>query len=151
VQIRKTSHLDILAITLIEEQCFPIHNRLSLFDIRDLYDRTLLWKGWSSSVATKHDKVIAFYFLQIKCNICRIYDIAVDPECRNKGIASKLLENIIFAGKKSNINIFSLEVNEYNVQAIKLYEKFGFKQIKIIPNYYSDSNGIKMRKICPLV
>ena len=147
MQIRKTSHLDILAITLIEEQCFSIHNRLSLFDIRDLYNRTLLWNGWSCFVAIKHDKVIAFYFLQIKCKVCRIYDIAVDPGCRNKGIASKLLENIIFAGKELNINAFTLEVNEHNVQAIKLYEKFGFKQIKIIPNYYSDSNGIRMRKI----
>ena len=38
----------------------------------------------------------------------------------------------------------SLEVNEENESAIKLYEKYGFKKEAIRKNYYGKNNGILM-------
>ena len=45
--------------------------------------------------------------------------------------------------EKKGINI-TLEVDEKNKIAIKLYEKYGFKKEAIREKYYSSSNGYLM-------
>lgn len=65
--------------------------------------------------------------------------IFVKKEYRKQGIASKMMEYII----SYNLGI-SLEVNEENESAIKLYEKYGFKKEAIRKNYYGKNNGILM-------
>ena len=42
-----------------------------------------------------------------------------------------------------NLSI-SLEVDETNIKAIKLYEKYGFKNKAIRNNYYGKNNAILM-------
>nr|WP_243110595.1 GNAT family N-acetyltransferase [Clostridium perfringens] len=46
-------------------------------------------------------------------------------------------ELIKFAKDKESIKTISLGVREYNVNAIKLYEKYGFKKIGIHKNYFN--------------
>lgn len=65
--------------------------------------------------------------------------IFVKEEYRQKGIASKMMEYII----SYNLSI-SLEVDETNIKAIKLYEKYGFKNKAIRNNYYGKNNAILM-------
>lgn len=62
-----------------------------------------------------------------------ITDVFVNQEYRKKGYASKLLDYII---KNNNGYKIMLEVNEENIPAIGLYEKFGFKKISERKNYY---------------
>ncbi len=66
--------------------------------------------------------------------------IWVSFEHRKKGIASKLMDRM-FDEKVSNI---TLEVNVNNVNAIKLYEKYGFKIVSIREKYYGDENAYLM-------
>lgn len=71
-----------------------------------------------------------------------INQIEVEPNFRRQGIASKLIEELL----KENKDI-TLEVRENNKQAIKLYEKYGFKKVAIRENYYGNNiNGILMEK-----
>lgn len=60
---------------------------------------------------------------------------------RNKGIASKLLEELLKLKKD-----ITLEVNENNISAIKLYEKYNFKKVAIRKNYYKNKDGILMER-----
>ena len=65
-----------------------------------------------------------------------ITDIAVRKDLRNQGIGSMLLEKLIELAKQNKMETITLEVLCTNTPAIKLYEKFGFKNAGIRKNYY---------------
>ncbi len=72
-------------------------------------------------------------------------NIVVKKDKRNLGIGSKLLEEIIKKAIEINSKTITLEVNENNLPAIKLYEKYGFKQIGLRKKYYNNiDNAIIM-------
>jgi RimJ/RimL family protein N-acetyltransferase len=58
--------------------------------------------------------------------------MVVIDRLHGRGIGSKLLNNLIYISKKWNIKKITLDVIEDNFGAIKLYKKFGFKEIEII-------------------
>ena len=68
----------------------------------------------------------------------------VKPMFRRKKIASRLLETMIQDAIKDGITSMSLEVNEHNLSAQKLYAKFGFKKETIRKKYYGNDDGILM-------
>ena len=88
------------------------------------------------------NNVIAF------CYYYEIYDkleisyIFVKDEFRNKKIASKLMKYLI-ENNKDKYNI-TLEVKKDNINAIKLYKKFGFKEVALRKGYYNGIDGILM-------
>ena len=53
--------------------------------------------------------------------------ICVDENCRGNGIGTLLLEHIKKIGKEQGCTDMYLTVNQENENAIKVYEKFGFK------------------------
>ena len=88
------------------------------------------------------EKIVAYILWLKRKNFYRLYSFAILKEFQGKGIGKALLEhnlNIL------NKDIFELEVRVSNVNAIKLYEKFGFKKVKILNEFYDDEDGIKMR------
>lgn len=68
---------------------------------------------------------------------CHITNVAVLPECRNKGIAGRLIQKMVEICKCSEISAMTLEVRESNIPAINLYKKYGFYSVGKRPNYYS--------------
>ncbi len=69
-----------------------------------------------------------------------IMNIVTRKQFRNSGIGAILFENLINFSKEKKIRKLTLEVNENNLPAIHLYEKFGFKRIALRTNYYSNSD-----------
>lgn len=66
---------------------------------------------------------------------------------RNLGIASQILYNLISFANTKKIKTIMLEVNEKNIFAIKLYEKFQFKKVGLRKKYYNNTdNAIMMTK-----
>lgn len=95
----------------------------------------------------KIDGIIAGYILWLKRkSYYRLYSLAVKPTFRGKNIASKLLEHS-FLNLRDKQH-YSLEVKEDNLKAIDLYQRYGFKRIKLIKNYYPDmKNAYRMVKL----
>lgn len=69
-----------------------------------------------------------------------ITTLSVHPEFRKRGIAQKLLFQVIDDCYKNKIKYITLEVRESNVAAISLYQKNGFKSIGTRKGYYQDNN-----------
>ncbi len=90
-----------------------------------------------------NDEIVAFLIFYIMYDKCEIIDIFVKEKYRNKGIAQRLISEILNDFDVINI---TLEVSEKNNNAIKLYEKLGFKKVAVRKNYYSDSDGFLMLK-----
>ena len=68
------------------------------------------------------------------------FAISVAKEYWNKGIGSKLLDNIILFAKENAFEIIDLQVRSDNLRAIHLYEKYGFKKIGRHPAFFKIEN-----------
>ena len=63
-------------------------------------------------------------------------NVAVAPDYRRQGIGEKLVSELVSALKVKGNHSLSLEVRASNAPAIALYEKLGFVQVGLRPNYY---------------
>jgi ribosomal protein S18 acetylase RimI-like enzyme len=87
-------------------------------------------KNWDiSKIAIYNDFICGFIAAKIEEWNKRliIWHIYVDKKYRNKGIGKKLMSSISEYAKEKNFKIIWLEVSNYNVPAIMLYHKMGFK------------------------
>ena len=78
-----------------------------------------------------------------------ITNVAVHPDYRRKGIATKLVCELEKLCMEKCIEYINLEVRESNSSAISLYTKFGFERVGIRKNYYKNptENAILMTKM----
>ena len=68
-----------------------------------------------------------------------IMNVAVDPDYRRRGIATRLLEQVFEATRDDQRRGYTLEVRVSNDRAISLYEKLGFVRQGIRRGYYTDN------------
>lgn len=71
-------------------------------------------------------------------------NLFVNEENRKQGIATSLMEEMF---KKENYSRIMLEVNENNIEALRLYNKLGFKEISLRDRYYGEDTAIIMEKV----
>ena len=65
--------------------------------------------------------------------------IAVRPGYRRLGVGSALMSETVRVMKEIyGVESIFLEVRVSNIQAIRLYEKFGFVKVRRIKGYYRD-------------
>lgn len=91
-------------------------------------------------VAKKSDNIVGFGGIWKSVDDVHITNIVTRKSYRNLGIASKILEKLINITKDLNFSSITLEVNEHNFNAIKLYEKFNFKNLGRRKRYYNNSD-----------
>ena len=89
----------------------------------------------------EQEDIVGFVGVQFVLDEANITNIVTKKNCRNQGIGSALLKYIIEFSKNNNMSSITLEVNENNKYAIKLYEKFGFKTIGLRKNYYNGTEN----------
>ena len=96
-------------------------------------------------VAKQENEIVGFAGILLIIDQVNIMNIVVKKDKRNFGIGSSLLEEIIRYSKIHNATSITLEVNEKNIPAIKLYKKYGFKQVGLRRKYYNnEDNAILM-------
>lgn len=96
-------------------------------------------------VAKQENEIVGFVGILLIIDQVNIMNIVVKKDKRNFGIGSLLLEEIIRYSKIHNATSITLEVNEKNIPAIKLYKKYGFKQVGLRRKYYNnEDNAILM-------
>ena len=96
-------------------------------------------------VAKQENEIVGFAGILLIIDQVNIMNIVVKNDKRNFGIGSLLLEEIIRYSKIHNATSITLEVNEKNIPAIKLYKKYGFKQVGLRRKYYNnEDNAILM-------
>lgn len=83
-------------------------------------------------------EVVAYVDLWIAYENAEIANIAVKKEFLHQGIASELMQYCLQKIQQSKCENFTLEVRVSNINAIKLYEKFGFQTVSKRKKYYAD-------------
>lgn len=114
-------------------------NFTNVYNIREILDKDYEF----IYVYEEDDNVLGFIQIEKHFEVVDLINIAVSEDTRRKGIASKLIQYIIDNVEHER---FLLEVNSNNTSAIKLYQKFNFKEINIRKNYYSNGDAIIMER-----
>ena len=90
------------------------------------------------------DKVLGYLEIRLVDGVIDIMNLFVNEENRKQGIATSLMENMF---KNENYSRIMLEVNENNIEALRLYNKLGFKEISLRDRYYGEDTAIIMEKV----
>lgn len=92
----------------------------------------------------ENNNLLGFLHITKSYETIDIVNIVTDPEYRNKGIASILLNHI--PDMFNDIQTIMLEVNEHNLPAINLYKKHNFNEIYRRTKYYGKDDALIMKR-----
>ncbi|HUF31716.1 MAG TPA: ribosomal protein S18-alanine N-acetyltransferase [Acidimicrobiales bacterium] len=91
-------------------------------------------------VARVNGAVVGYAGLMLTGSDGHITTVAVDPEWRRRGIATRLMLAISRAGVAAGCSSLTLEVRVANDEAQELYRRFGFAPAGVRKNYYAETN-----------
>lgn len=141
-------HIKEMTITDLEEIKDILYS-----DFDDFWTYSILKEEIESKnsyfVVGKNDsnEIVGFAGIKVIIDEADIMNIVTRRDFRQMGVASSLLEYLIDYAKSINLKKITLEVNENNLSAIHLYDKFNFDNIGIRKKYYNGvSDAIIMRK-----
>lgn len=133
----------------------PVIRRMRLEDIEHVsrLERRCYTLPWSSSayvtevgnpnayytVAKLGEIVVGYAGMWVIMDEAHLTTIAVDPSFRGRKIGERLLLDLIDEGVQRGAERATLEVRERNVVAHALYQKYGFGDVAVRKNYYSDN------------
>ncbi len=86
----------------------------------------------------KNNEIIGYIYYSVIYERVEINQIEIKLEKRNHGYGNLLIKELLKREKKD----ITLEVNENNYPAIKLYEKNNFIKKAVRKNYYNDEDGL---------
>ncbi|MCR5543566.1 MAG: ribosomal protein S18-alanine N-acetyltransferase [Eubacterium sp.] len=89
-------------------------------------------------VEKRDGRVVGYIIFSEVQGEAELLRIAVDKSWRRKGIADSLMQGMMDELLDYEAERISLEVRAHNIAAVKLYKKYGFKDIFIRENYYHD-------------
>ncbi len=130
VYVTQIEREHIKEIALLEKTCFST----------PWSEETLLesfMAGTKFFVAVSDNKVLGYIGISCILDDGYITNVAVFPEHRSKGIATKLLNRVFGLAADLRLSFVSLEVRQSNINAISLYEKSGFKTEGKRKNFYT--------------
>jgi [ribosomal protein S18]-alanine N-acetyltransferase len=98
--------------------------------------RDALAAGYSTRVAEREGRIIAYGVLMLAPGEAQILNISVVPDARRLGLGRALVAQFIDDARRLGAEQCFLEVRVSNVAAIALYEAAGFARIARRDNYY---------------
>ncbi len=88
-----------------------------------------------------------FILSRIAADEAEILTIAVDPDCRGRGLARLLLGHHAPELARRGVGRLFLEVEEDNAPALALYRRAGFRQVGERAGYYPKPDGSRARAL----
>ena len=89
-------------------------------------------------VAIEKEDVVGYAGLWKAIDEGHITNIVIRKNKRGNHIGTKMLEEIINLAKNKNLKSVTLEVNEHNEIAIRLYKKYNFIEVGKRKKYYNN-------------
>lgn len=139
-RLRATTPADFAAIQAIEQRAFPDPWPPEAFT-----DFLLPW----AFTLLLEEEIIGYIFYQGVEDEMVIINFAIDPAYQGQGWGELLLRETLAIMHDIGVVYFYLDVRASNIQANSLYQKYGFSEIGIRKQYYSqpDEDAIVMRKV----
>lgn len=142
--IRAAGPADLDAVDAIEAASFTADR----FPRRNLA-RVLRSKSAALLLAEREDGPAGYILLLFRkgAKAARLYSLATAPAARGAGIAAMLVEAGERCAAEKGCDRLTLEVRLSNGDAIRLYERHGFRRLGVSPRYYDDGEtALRMEK-----
>src|SRR5688572_25304350 len=131
LRIRRLAYSDLPAVIAIERRSFPTPWSLAMFVLE------LSKPSGICLAATVEDRLCGYLVCSRYDQVWHLMNVAVAPEKRRLGVARSLLGHLF---EEAGTELpFTLEVRISNVQAIAMYERFGFRRAGMRRRYYHDN------------
>lgn len=134
LQISKMSEVDLNEIVDV------LQDEFDSFWNENVFRQELSNDNSDYIVARENNEIVGFGGIWTSPDDVHITDIVTKKIHRGKGIGSCILEELIKLAKAKNKESLTLEVNEKNTIAQKLYEKYGFKILGTRKRYYNNTD-----------
>ncbi|MBO4402005.1 MAG: ribosomal protein S18-alanine N-acetyltransferase [Selenomonadaceae bacterium] len=134
IVFRKMIPADVDAVNKLDEKCFGGDAWSLAFLISEVKNPHCKYL-----VGEVDGKIIACAGIEIFSDEAEMTTFAVAPEFQGRGLGKRLLEETICLAKKFGATSMIFEVRCSNIPALHVYQKFGFRKIGRIKNYYYDS------------
>jgi [ribosomal protein S18]-alanine N-acetyltransferase len=129
--IRRLAYSDLPSVIAIERRSFPTPWSLAMFVLE------LSKPSGICLAATDGDQLAGYLVCSRYDQVWHLMNVAVAPERRRGGIATALIGRL-FEEAGEGLP-FTLEVRVSNLQAIAMYEGFGFRSAGVRRRYYHDN------------
>ncbi|MEE1185458.1 MAG: ribosomal protein S18-alanine N-acetyltransferase [Acutalibacteraceae bacterium] len=129
LQIIPIEERHIGAIAKLEKVCFS--EPWSAETLLDSYKR-----GTKFFVAENEKDILGYIGFSAVAGEGYITNVAVFPKYRRMGVGTAIVNEAVSYCKKENLEFLSLEVRKSNDEAIRLYEKSGFKCVGERKDFY---------------
>uniref|UniRef100_A0A7J3ZJR0 Ribosomal-protein-alanine N-acetyltransferase n=1 Tax=Fervidicoccus fontis TaxID=683846 RepID=A0A7J3ZJR0_9CREN len=136
VAFRRATDRDIEEIARLERSLFGV----------DAYSRSLLHyllrnaDFFEVAVDEGRGLVVGYIIGEVRGSVGHLISIGVDRRYQRRGIGSGLLGRFIGFLKERGVGKAYLEVSVNNSQAVRFYEKHGFRVLGRVGSYYSDGS-----------
>jgi [ribosomal protein S18]-alanine N-acetyltransferase len=131
VDIRRLSYPDLPQVIAIERRAFPTPWSLAMFVLE------LSKPSGICLAASAGEELLGYLVCSRYDRVWHLMNVAVAPERRRLGVASRLISQLIEEGGRELP--FTLEVRVSNRDAIAMYERLGFRSAGVRPRYYQDN------------
>lgn len=125
---------DIAAVVEIERRSFakPWSTGLFLHELKVPFSRSVA--AWAGPGMKR--RLVGYVCRWLVGDEIHILNLAVDPDCRERGIGRALVGLVLVEAQERQISQVTLEVRAENTPARGLYRKLGFAECGHRRNYY---------------
>jgi [ribosomal protein S18]-alanine N-acetyltransferase len=132
LEIRRLTYADLPNVVAIERRAFPTPWSLAMFVLE------LSKPSGICLAAMRGGTIVAYLVCSRYDTVWHLMNVAVDPGKRRQGIGTALIERLFELADGSSEQ-YTLEVRTSNTDAIRLYERFGFRSAGRRRGYYHDN------------
>jgi ribosomal-protein-alanine N-acetyltransferase len=133
IELRRLELKDLGSIERIEQRSYPTPWSRSMF-AGELAKPSSICIG-----AFDSENLAGYLIISRYVDAWHVMNIAVSPEHRRRGIATTMLDRLFELTAGDGRRGYTLEVRVSNADAIRLYERVGFKARGIRRGYYTDN------------
>ena len=133
--VRSLEPRDLSAIEEIERRSYPTPWSRSMF-AGELAKPSSVCLG---AFEPETDRLLGYLIVSRYVDAWHVMNLAVHPARRRNGIALRLLGELFERTADDGRRGYTLEVRVSNVDAIRLYERMGFRSSGVRRGYYTDN------------
>jgi ribosomal-protein-alanine N-acetyltransferase len=133
IEIRRLVNADLGAVERIERRSYPTPWSRSMF-ASELAKPSSICLG-----ALEGEELLGYLIISSYVDAWHVMNIAVDPDHRGRGVAKALFDRLFELTAGDGARGFTLEVRVSNQEAIRLYDRLGFRSKGVRRAYYTDN------------
>ena len=136
IQIHRLTLADLAEIERIERRSYPTPWSRSMFASELAKPSSICLGAFDAEL---DGRLVGYLVISRYVDAWHIMNVAVAPEHRRHGVASRLLEELFRLTEGDARRGYTLEVRVSNRAAIALYERMGFAATGVRRGYYTDN------------